>query len=260
MLGNLESIWRYPVKSMRGEEVDEIFVAFTGLMGDRVYAVSSTAAPTSFPWHTAREQEDYVLYQARFKNHGGTLKPENMEEAMNHPANVHAPFPTSAEAFAVEVETPDGTVVNIEDPAFLEGLKDKSEGELALHHTQRSIVDCRPVTLFSLQTVDQLREETGTDIHKLQFRANFYVDWNDESGFYEDDLVGKTVRIGDTVEVMVVERDPRCKFITIHPETAETDPALLRHVTRAHEGFAGVYAAVIKEGPVRKGDAITLVD
>ena len=58
----------------------------------------------------------------------------------------------------------------------------------------------------------------------------------------------------------MVERDPRCKFITIHPETAETDPALLRHVTRKHEGFAGVYAAVIKEGPVRKGDAIALVE
>ena len=66
MLGRVESIWRYPVKSMRGEEVDEIFVAFTGLMGDRVYAIASTAAPKSFPWHTAREQEDLVLYQARF--------------------------------------------------------------------------------------------------------------------------------------------------------------------------------------------------
>ena len=260
MLGKLESIWRYPVKSMRGEEVDEIFVAFTGLMGDRVYAVSSTAADKAFPWHTAREQEDYVLYQARFKERAGTLKPDNMEEAMGHPANIHAPFPTSPGAFGVEVETPEGSVVDIEDPAFLEGLKDKSEGELALHHTQRNIVDCRPVTLFSLQTVGQLSEETGTDIHKLQFRANFYVDWSDGGGFYEDELVGKVVKVGDTVELMVVERDPRCKFITIHPETAETDPALLRHVTKEHEGFAGVYAAVIKEGPVKKGDAIALVE
>ena len=45
MLGKLESIWRYPVKSMRGEEVDEIFVAFTGLMGDRVYAVFLDRGP-----------------------------------------------------------------------------------------------------------------------------------------------------------------------------------------------------------------------
>ena len=137
MLGRVESIWRYPVKSMRGEEVDEIFVAFTGLMGDRVYAIASTAAPTSFPWHTAREQEDLVLYQARFKERGGTLKPDNMEEAMGHPANVHAPFP-EAEAFAVEVERPDGSVVDIEDPAFLDGIKDKVQGRALapLHPTQ----------------------------------------------------------------------------------------------------------------------------
>ncbi len=259
MLGHLESVWRYPVKSMRGEEVDEIFVSFTGLMGDRVYALSSTVAPTSFPWHTAREQEDLVLYQARFKKRQGTLKPENLKEAMDHPANVHAPYP-GGEAFAVEVEGPGGEVLDIADPAFLAGLKDKSEGDLSVLFTHRSVVDCRPVTLFSLQTVDQLREETGTDIHKLQFRANFYVDWKDKGGFFEDELVGKKVKVGDSVELMVLERDPRCKFITIHPETAETDPKLLKHVTRKHEGFAGVYAAVLKEGPVRAGDSIALAD
>ena len=260
MLGSVESIWRYPVKSMRGEEVDEIFVAFTGLMGDRVYAIASTAAPKSFPWHTAREQEDLVLYQARFKERGGTLKPDNMEEAMGHPANVHAPFP-EAEAFAVEVERPDGSVLDIEDPAFLDGIKDKSKGALSLRFTQRSLVDCRPVTLFSLQTVGQLADETGIDVHKLQFRANFYVDWADEGGFYEDELVGRQdCGRRCKVELMVVERDPRCKFITIHPETADTTPALLKHVNRTRDGFAGVYAAVIKEGPVKTGDAIALVD
>ena len=259
MLGRVESIWRYPVKSMRGEEVDEIFVAFTGLMGDRVYAIQSSAADPAFPWHTAREQEDLVLYQARFRRREGTLKPANMEEAMGHPANIHAPFP-EADAFAVEVERPDGSVVDIEDPAFLEGIADRSKGALSIRFTQRSLVDCRPVTLFSLQTVNQLADETGIDVHKLQFRANFYVDWAREGGFYEDELVGRRVRVGETVELMVVERDPRCKFITIHPETAETTPALLKHVNRTREGFAGVYAAVIKEGPVRPGDAIALAD
>ena len=116
------------------------------------------------------------------------------------------------------------------------------------------------MTLFSLQTVGQLADETGIDVHKLQFRANFYVDWAEEGGFYEDELVGRRVTVGDKVELMVVERDPRCKFITIHPETAETTPALLKHVNRTRDGFAGVYAAVIKEGPVKTGDEIALVD
>ena len=259
MLGKVESVWRYPVKSMRGEEVDEIFVAFTGLMGDRVYAIASDAADPAFPWHTAREQEDLVLYQARFKQRDGTLKPDNMEQAMNHPANIHAPFP-EADAFAVEVERPDGSVLDIEDPAFLDGIKDRSKGALSLRFTQRSLVDCRPVTLFSLQTVGQLADETGIDVHKLQFRSNLYVDWAEQGGFYEDELVGKRIAVGDKVELMVVERDPRCKFITIHPETAETTPALLKHVNRTRDGFAGVYAAVIKEGPVKAGDEIALVD
>ena len=260
MLGRVESIWRYPVKSMRGEEVDEIFVAFTGLMGDRVYAISSTAADPAFPWHTAREQEDLVLYQARFKERDGTLKPDNMEEAMGHPANIHAPFP-EADAFAVEVERPDGSVLDIEDPAFLEGIKDRSKGDLSLRFTQRSLVDCRPVTLFSLQTVGQLAEETGIDVHKLQFRSNSLRRLGGAGRLLRGRAGGASrVAVGEKVELMVVERDPRCKFITIHPETAETTPALLKHVNRTRDGFAGVYAAVIKEGPVKAGDEIALVD
>ena len=51
--------------------------------------------------------------------------------------------------------------------------------------------------------------------------------------------MGKRIAVGDKVELMVVERDPRCKFITIHPETAETTPALLKHVNRTRDGFAG---------------------
>ena len=145
-------------------------------------------------------------------------------------------------------------------PAFLDGIKDRSKGALSLRFTQRSLVDCRPVTLFSLQTVGQLADETGIDVHKLQFRSNLYVDWAEQGGFYEDELVGKRIAVGGRVELMVVERDPRCKFITIHPETAETTPALLKHVNRTRDGFAGVYAAVIKEGPVKAGDEIALVD
>ncbi len=258
-IGKLESVWRYPVKSMRGEEVDEIFVSFAGLMGDRVYAISATSSPKEFPWHTAREYERFVLHQAYFKNRKATLKPDNMQEALDNPAVLNPAYPTK-EAFAVNVKTPDGEVYDIESPEFLENISGQSEGQLKLHYTQRSITDCRPVTLFSLQTLEQLKQETKLDIDKLQFRSNFYVDWDNSAGFYEDQLVGKKIHVGDTVELMIIERDPRCKFITINPETAETEPKLLKHVTRKHEGFTGVYAAVLKEGPVNKGDEIVIAE
>ncbi len=57
----------------------------------------------------------------------------------------------------------------------------------------------------------------------------------------------------------VLERDPRCKMITLDPDTGEADPAILRHVARTRDGKAGVYAAVLVEGLVRQGDPIWLV-
>jgi len=256
-IGTLESAWRYPVKSMRGEQVDQVFVAYTGVMGDRVYAISSSGASPEFPWHTNREQEEFVLYQARYKNPQSTLKPAAMEAALKELLN--PPYPQES-AFAVEIVSASGETLDLEDPAFLESLRDKSEGELALHFTQKNAVDCRPLSLFSLQTLSQLGEETGMDLDKRRFRANFYVDWLSATGFYENDLVERRLKIGDRLEIMIMELDPRCKSITIDPDTAETQPRLLKHIARKHNGFAGVYAVVLIEGEVKTGDDIFLID
>jgi MOSC domain-containing protein YiiM len=59
---------------------------------------------------------------------------------------------------------------------------------------------------------------------------------------------------------MVLERDPRCKMISLDPDTAEHNPEVLRHVAQSHNNFAGVYCAVLVEGLVKKGDPIQLVN
>jgi uncharacterized protein YcbX len=256
-IGTLESVWRYPVKSMRGEQVDEVFVAYTGVMGDRLYAISSSQAPPEFPWHTNREQEEFVLYCAGYKNHESTLKPLAVEAAFKETLN--PPYPP-ADAFALEIKTPFGETLDVDDPAFLESLRDKSEGELRLHFTQKNAVDCRPLSLFSRQTLAQLEQETGLDLDKRRFRANFYVDWESADGFYENELVNRRLKVGDRLEIMVRELDPRCKSITIDPDTAETQPRILKHIARKHNGFAGVYAVVLTEGTVRPGDEMCLLD
>jgi uncharacterized protein YcbX len=256
-IGRLESIWRYPVKSMRGEQVDEVFVAYTGVMGDRVYAISSAAATPEFPWHTSREQEEFVLYQARYINHRQTLKPAALEAAFADSLN--PPYPPAAE-FALELVTPEGDTLDIDDPAFLQSLRDKSDGALSLRFTQKNAVDCRPLSLFSLQTLAQLDNELELELDKRRFRANFYVDWDSSPGFYENELVNRRLKIGERLEILIVELDPRCKSITIDPETALTQPGLLRHIARRHNGFAGVYAVILTEGLVRQGDEICLQD
>jgi MOSC domain-containing protein len=258
-IGTIESVWRYPMKSMRGEQADCVFVSYSGLMGDRVYALTTSTGDQEFPWYTARRQENYILYKARFIRNKRTLQPAAMDVALNHPAVLHPLYP-SEKTFAVEIETPEGQVFDINDPAFIESLEKKTEGKLSLHYTQRNMVDCRPVSLFSTQTVEQLRQETATNIHKLQFRANLYINWDQAGGFYEDELVGKRIKIGDRLELMILERGSRCKLLTIHPETAESDPRLLKHLIKTRKGFAGVYAAVLKEGSVCSGDEVCIVE
>ena len=68
------------------------------------------------------------------------------------------------------------------------------------------------------------------------------------------------MKIGDRLEITILALDPRCKMITIDPDTAETTPRLLKHIARKHDGFAGVYAAVLIEGTVKPGDEILLLD
>jgi uncharacterized protein YcbX len=62
VVGRVESLWRYPVKSMRGEELPQAFVGFAGVCGDRFYAFRNSAAPKGFPYVTGRQRTDMLLY------------------------------------------------------------------------------------------------------------------------------------------------------------------------------------------------------
>ena len=258
VVGTIDSIWRYPVKSMRGEELDEVFVAFAGLMGDRVYGIVKGGGNPGFPWHTARDQESLLLYQPRYKNNDATLKPEHLKAAQGMAPGINPLYPET-EQFSVEVETPKGETYNLGDGAFLEHLKTLTDDQtLSLKFTQRSQYDCRPLALFSLQLCDLLSQELEMEIDKRRFRANFYVNWNEDKP-YETELVGKRLKIGEMLEISVLERDPRCKMITLDPDTSEANPAVIKHVNNAHEGFAGVYGAVLVEGVVKAGDPVEVI-
>ena len=67
IVGNVESLWRYPVKSMRGEELDEAFLGFSGMYGDRIFAFTSLAGMKGFPFFTGREQQEMLRYRPRFR-------------------------------------------------------------------------------------------------------------------------------------------------------------------------------------------------
>jgi uncharacterized protein YcbX len=86
------------------------------------------------------------------------------------------------------------------------------------------------------------------------------MDLDGTGGFGEGKFVGRSLRVGDKAVVAILGRDPRCKMISLDPDTGEHDPRVLRQVAQAHENLAGVYCAVLVEGTVKKGDSVELVD
>src|SRR5437868_418655 len=259
IVGKVDSLWRYPVKSMRGEELDEAFASFSGIYGDRLFAFESSASPKGFPYLTAREQQKLLQYRPRFRHPDKAAQPVNLTEAESMGAN---PVWADPSELMVDVETPDGPTLAVDDPALTDMLRTDidQKHQLTLMRSERAMTDCRPVSIFSLQSARQLGEETGTQLDKRRFRANVYVDLTSAQGFSENEFVGKSLRIGPKVVVTVLERDARCVMITLDPDTAEKTPAILKKVAQAHEGMAGVYGAVMVEGMLHKGDSVEVLD
>jgi uncharacterized protein YcbX len=259
LVGKVESLWRYPVKSMRGEELEEAFFGFSGVYGDRLFAFKDSAAPKGFPYLTGREQEEMLLYRPRFRHPERAAKPPNLSEAESMPPGINPLF-ADTEDLTIDVETPTGEVLEVDDPNLMSVLcKRMGDGHvLTLLRSERAMTDCRPISLFSIQTGRQLGDEIGMTIDKRRFRANIFMDLASAGGFAEDAYVGRPLRIGPKVVVSVLERDPRCKMITIDPDTAEPNTQLLRTVNQKHDNKAGVYGAVLVEGTIRRGDLIDL--
>jgi uncharacterized protein YcbX len=260
IIGTVDSLWRYPVKSMRGEEMEEIFAGYAGVYGDRLFAFESSANPRGFPYFTGRDQRQMIRYRASFRNPEKAAQPVNLEEAVKLSPNLN-PVSANISELMIDVETPDGKTLAIDDPALIDNLRANIDGhhELTLLRSDKAITDCRPLSIFSVQSAKKLGEETGVAVDKRRFRANVYIDLVSSEGFAEDEFVGRSLRIGSKVTVAVLQRDARCMMITLDPDTAEKTPAILKAVAQAHEGMAGVYGAVLVEGMIRKGEPVELL-
>src|ERR671917_1908931 len=176
-IGTVESLWRYPVKSMRGEEMTEMFMGFSGIYGDRCYAFKNSGARKGFPYLNANVQQQMLLYRPKFRYAERASKPPNLIEAASIAPGV---TPANAEPgeMILDVVTPSGAVVAVDDPALIEMLCEGLRGEnhLTLVRSDRALTDCRPVSLISLQTIRQVGQEVGIAVDKRRFRANIYLD------------------------------------------------------------------------------------
>lgn len=261
IIGTVESLCRYPVKGMRGEELPEAFMSFSGFYGDRCYAVKDSAARKGFPYLNGNVQPEILRCQPQFRHFEKSLKPPNLQEASSLAPGVNPTVPDTND-FDLDVITSSGKTFSIDDPNLLEMFTKDLRGEhhLSIVRSDRALTDCRPISLISQQTINQIETESGISLDKRRFRMNIYFDLNSDEGFGEDALVGCRLRIGNKAEIMVLERDPRCKAISLDPETGEHNPQILKSVAQLHEANAGVYCAVLVEGILTVGDSIEVLD
>jgi len=222
------NITRYPVKSMRGEALEAVDVGFTGLPIDRAFAFVQEGVHSPFPWLTGRECPQLLQCQ---------------------PVVGEGRWPE------MRVITPEGDFA-LAAPEFRAKLLEWSGKSASLHSDYRGCQDVAYVSVISTATIRALTEAAGVENDHRRFRMNFVVDLGDEP-FAENAWCGKQVSIGGAT-IAVHEPDRRCNMITLHPETGESAPAVLKKAGELNNACAGVYCSVLVPGPVALGDRVSL--
>jgi len=268
VLGSIVSLWRYPVKSMLGEELNATEVTKRGLLGDRAYALVDSA--------------DGKVASAKNPRKWPGLFDCRAALADVPRAGVKVP--------SVRITLPDGTVVNSEqrdlDQILSKGLKrevklsalpdvqtataeeywpdieglDHRDTVTDFGLPEGTFFDCALVHLLTTTTLDRLRELYPHGRFEVRrFRPNIVVATSSgERNFVEDAWVGQVLAIGDSVRLGVSGPCPRCVMTTLPQGDLPKDTGILRTAAQHNQANVGIYASVLEGGTVRRGDSVRL--
>lgn len=274
--GAVGTIYRYPVKSMLGEVLDDAGLEESGVLGDRAYALIDRDTGKVASAKLPAKWGGLLEFSARF---------------------VTAPRPNSPVP-AVRIEWPDGTHVAT-DAGDPDGLLSEALGRRVTLTTTRPdtvsverldpldpaggirdiggimlrgrFTDYAPIHLITTATLAQLsalRPDIRFDARR--FRPNFVVETAaGRSGFVENGWIGRTIAIGDEVRLRISDPTPRCSVPTLAQKDIPRDPQVLRAIVEHNRlpvpllenealPCAGVYGFVMRGGTVRRGDALRI--
>lgn len=227
-------IRRFPVKSMGGEMLDEAMLQWTGIVGDRQWAFARSDRHARFPWFTGRDHAPLVAYRAY--------------------------YPAGADAKKVKpvVTAPDGWQGAIDDPDLLARLACDSGAAFRLIQLGRGAFDAMPLSLVSNAGHAEVEESHGAALDMRRFRINLTIDTDMPMRVW----AGRRLTIGDDdgPQLAVTEPIQRCVMITIDPDTGARDPWVMRTIAQQFGNAYGVYANVVRQGVLRRGAAVRLID
>jgi uncharacterized protein YcbX len=269
--GSVVALWRYPVKSMMGEELNCSDVTDRGLLGDRQFAVVDRSTGKV----------------------GGAKNPRKWGNFFDFRAAYAEPPQTGARISPVRITLPDGTVVTSDqadleqilsrvfgrDVAFEEARPDNHSSAATAEEYWPDMpgLDYRDTvtdfempagTFFDIAVVHLLTTATINHLRALypegrsearRFRPNVVVSTAPEDrGFAENDWIGRTVAIGGNVRLAITQPCPRCVMITLPQGDLPKDSGILRTAAQHNAVNVGVYASVVSGGTIHRGDPVTL--
>jgi uncharacterized protein len=238
-IGHVQAIYRYPVKSMAGETLEHTQVSWYGLEGDRRFAFRRVAERGGFPWLSASRVPELILY-----------KPVRQDSSQDGHLPTH-------------VVTPDGKGLGIRSDELRDEITHLYGAEVEMMHLRQGVFDDAAISVLSLATCHKITTDSGVSPDVRRFRPNIVIDTHQSEPFAEDQWVGKTVIFGSTEEnpaVQVTVRDLRCAMLNLNPDTAQSDPAVMKTVVQLNDNFAGVYGTVIRAGTLVVGQPVYLSD
>jgi uncharacterized protein len=274
-LGSIASLWRYPVKSMIGEQLGAARIDRFGLFGDRAYALLdcsdgkiATAKnprkwPRLFEFRAAVAEGDDAFPAVRITLPDGATVSSDLPEihrilslALQRDVKLEsvarrrgAPAELAGRAMAEatsEEYWPDIEGLEQRDTVTDFGLPEGSFCDSAYVHL---------LTTATLESLRALYPEGRFEIPR--FRPNLVVETKPgENGFVENDWIGKTLAVGDSVRLSVTGPCPRCVMTTLPQGDLPRDIGILRTAVRHNRGAIGVYASVLRGGQIRRGDSI----
>jgi uncharacterized protein YcbX len=232
-------LYRFPVKSMAGEQLDEVSLYWHGIEGDRRQVFVKSGDLSTFPWLTARDVPNLIRYSAYLVD---STKPRQS---------------------AVRVRTPAGEDVEIENEELRAALERQHGAPIHLMRTSRGAQDAAGVSVIGLGTLRALGERIGGPALDLRrFRQNIYLETEGGQPDVEDEWVGRLLVFGGedgAARVRLLRPDHRCMMVNLDPDSAVQTPAVLREIAQSRENCAGIYGSVEALGPIRVGDPVYLV-
>ena len=266
-LGSVVSLWRYPVKSMMGEELNASEVTDRGLLGDRAYAVVDKSDGKAASAKNPAKWPHLFDFRASF------VEPERL----------------AAKTTPIRIVLPDGRTVTSDQDDLDQTLSKAFDREVTLRSAQRGAIDAEAywpdmegldhrdtITDFTLPegtffdaamvhvlttaTLDRLRELYPAGRFEVRrFRPNVVVQLaSGEKDFAENAWVGHTLAIGSDVRLKITGPCGRCVMTTLSQGDLPKDSGILRTAAQHNHVNVGVYAAVVRGGTIRRGDPVRL--